>query len=105
MEIDFRVVVVFFVAVLLLGGLALLLRGQMEGEAKVGPAKLKFKTKRRPTPSPGTGTATILGSVAERGDATAIGPGGARIEATRAGGSLLARGDQPDGDDSHPKAL
>jgi hypothetical protein len=85
---------VVIVAVILCGGgaLAMVLRGRFDGSARVGGAELSVKAKREPKVQPGT--ATISGSSAGA-DASAIGAGGARIDNTTAGGSLLANADGP----------
>ena len=91
-------VAVVLVALVVAAAIAVALRGRLSGSARVGDAELRVKAGRDPEPRPGA--AAISDSTALAGDASAIGPGGARIDRTFAGGDLTARA----GGEADPKA-
>jgi hypothetical protein len=95
------VAIVVVVGLVLLALLALVVRGAMSGSAEL-PFGIKFKVKAKGRPAdtpPAPGSASIEGSKSGR-DATAIGPGGARIKKVRARRDLTARAEDP----PNPKA-
>jgi hypothetical protein len=86
-------VVIGMVVLAVVAVVAIVLRGQMSGDAEGFGLRFKLGAGRRQDERPGAGQAIIDGSETTDGGAEAIGPGGALIKKTRAKRDLSARAD------------